>query len=42
LSIGVSTYPADGTDGSTLLKYAQQTSSLTTEGALNRVNIKMP
>ncbi len=42
LSIGVSTYPVDGTDGSTLLKYAQQTTSRTTEGALNRVSIKMP
>jgi diguanylate cyclase (GGDEF)-like protein len=42
LSIGVSTYPADGKDGSTLLKLAQQTSSQTIGGALNRVNIKMP
>ncbi len=42
LRIGVSTYPVDGTNGSSLLKYAQEATSRTTEGALNRVNIKMP
>lgn len=42
LNIGVSTYPTDGKDGSTLLKNAQQSSPRTTTGALNEVRIKTP